>query len=117
MLRNLSKLASDENGFIITAELVLVLTIGVLGMVVGLTAIRDSVVNELNDLAHAFGSVNQSYSVTGLRKNRWCDEVHAWVAGFGFRDVSDECDCEVIKYIDVCGKPDPSDGAPNEGNR
>ena len=41
MLRNLSKLANDELGFIISAELVLVMTIAVLGMVVGLTAVRD----------------------------------------------------------------------------
>lgn len=117
MAGNFSKLLNDDNGFVISAELVLVLTIAVLGMVVGLTAVRDSVTHELNDLAHAFGSVNQSYSVTGLKKARWCDDVHAWVAGFGFRDVSDECDCNVVEYIDVCGKRDPSDGAPNEANR
>lgn len=117
MLRSFRMLAADDRGFIISAELVLVLTIAVLGMVVGLTAVRDAVVNELNDLAHAFGAVNQSYSVTGLRKARWWNEVHAWVAGFGFKDTSDECDCEVIEYIDVSGKRDPSDGAPNEANR
>lgn len=117
MLRSFRMLAADDAGFVVSAELVLILTIGVLGMVVGLAAVRDAVVNELNDLSHAFGAVNQSYSVTGLRKARWCDDVHAWVAGFGFRDASDECDCNVIEYIDVCGKRDPSDGAPNEGNK
>lgn len=117
MLRNFRKLADDDAGFVISAELVLVLTIAVLGMVVGLTAVRDSVTNELNDLSHAFGAVNQSYSVNGLKKARWCDEVHAFIAGFGYRDTSDDCDCSVIEYITVHGKRDPSDGAPNEANR
>lgn len=117
MLRNFFALANDEDGFVISAELVLVLTIAVLGMVVGLAAVRDAVTHELNDLSHAFGAVNQSFSVSGLKKFRWGDEVHAWIAGFGFQDTSDDCDCNVIEFIDVCGKPDPSDGAPHEGNR
>ncbi len=116
MLRNISKLASDEHGFIISAELVLVMTIAVLGMVVGLAAVRDSITHELNDLSHAFGAVNQSYSVTGLKKERCWGGVHAFVAGFGFNDTSDDCDCKPIKFIDVRGKNDPSDGDPHESN-
>lgn len=49
MVRNFEKLAGDEAGFVITAELVLVLTIAVLAMVVGLTAVRDSITQEMND--------------------------------------------------------------------
>ena len=116
MLRNFSKLASDEHGFIISAELVLVLTIAVLGMVVGLTAVRDSITHELNDLSHAFGAVNQSYSVTGLKKDRCYGDVHAYVAGFGFNDKSDDCDCKPITFLDVNGKNDPSSGDANESN-
>jgi hypothetical protein len=116
MLRSFSKLLDDEHGFIISAELVLVLTIAVLGMVVGLTAVRDSVTQELNDLAHAFGAVNQSYNVVGLKKPRQSDGAHAYVAGFGFNDKSDDCDCKQVFYIDVCGKQDPSYGMENEGN-
>ena len=62
------KLMNDEAGFVISAELVLVLTIAVLAMVVGLAAVRDAVVQELNDLSHAFGAVSQSTNVTGLSK-------------------------------------------------
>ena len=116
MLRNFSKLASDEHGFIISAELVLVMTIAVLGMVVGLAAVRDSITHELNDLSHAFGSVNQSYSVTGLKKDRCYGDVHAYVAGFGFNDKSDDCDCKPITFLDVYGKNDPSNGDPHESN-
>ena len=98
-------LLNDEAGFIISAELVLVMTIGVLAMVVGLTAVRDAVTHEMNDIAHAFGSVSKSYSVNGLKK-----PGHASINGFGFNDNADECDCKVIELIDVCGKNDPSTG-------
>ncbi|MFM9964401.1 MAG: hypothetical protein ACKV2Q_24630 [Planctomycetaceae bacterium] len=116
MLRNFSKLVSDEQGFIISAELVLVLTIAVLGMVVGLTSVRDSVTNELNDVSNAFGAVNQSYNINGLAKKRAGGGTHAYVCGFGFNDKSDDCDCNPITYIEVSGKNDSSYGMPNEGN-
>lgn len=116
MLRNFSRLAADENGFIISAELVLVLTIAVLGMVVGLTAVRDSITQELNDLAHAFGAINQSYNYNGLKKERCYGGIHAFVAGSGFNDTTDDCDCKPISFIEVNGKNDSSNGMPHEGN-
>lgn len=116
MLRNFSKLANDELGFVISAELVLVMTIAVLGMVVGLTAVRDSINEELNDISNAFGAVNQSYNVNGLKKPLPYGGVHAFVAGFGFNDKSDDCDCKPITFCEVNGKDDSSYGAPNEGN-
>ena len=100
---------NDESGMVITAELVLIMTIGVLAMVVGLTAVRDAVTHELNDISHAFGAVSQSYNVPGLRKGRG-DSSHAYVQGFGYNDSTDECDCNVIELVDVCGKDDPSYG-------
>lgn len=99
----------DEHGFVISAELVLVMTIGVLAMVVGLTAVRDAVTHELNDISHAFGSVSQTYHYTGLQKS--CNGgFHASIKGAGFNDDADECDCKVIELISVCGKDDPSTG-------
>ena len=47
---------------IISAELVLVLTIAVLAMVVGLSEVAVAVNNELNDISNAVGSLNQSFS-------------------------------------------------------
>ena len=96
----------DDAGFIISAELVLVMTIGVLSMVVGLTAIRDSVVHELNDVSHAIGSISQSYQVPGLESR-----CGAWTAGFGFQDTADECDCEPVTALHIAGRNDPSSGA------
>jgi hypothetical protein len=60
------KLWNDEAGFIVSAELVLIATILVLGMIVGLVSIRDQVVQELGDIAYAFATINQSYSFSGI---------------------------------------------------
>ena len=104
------KLHNDEAGFIVSAELVLVMTIGVLAMVVGLTAVRDSVTHEMNDISHAIGAASQSYNVVGLSKCRGDYKNHSSINGFGFNDNADECDCNVIELVDVCGKDDPSYG-------
>lgn len=62
----LLKLWSDEAGFLISGELVLVGTILVLGVVVGLSEVSHAINQELEDVASAFGSVNQSYRYGGL---------------------------------------------------
>ena len=110
------KLFNDEVGFVVSAELVLVLTIAVLGMVVGLTAVRDAVSNELVDLSDAFGAVNQTFTVTGISKAKLVLGSHASINGFGFNDDGDDCDCQGLTITDVCGKSDPSTGAANDGN-
>lgn len=67
-----AKLAKNEEGLIISAELVLVLTITVLGMVVGLSCVQQAVVAEFQDLAGAFRSLNQSFSTpTMLGCRKW----------------------------------------------
>ena len=55
----LLKLWKDEQGFIVSAELVLVSTITVLSMLVGLSELSNSINNELIDVSNAFGAVNQ----------------------------------------------------------
>ncbi|NOX54537.1 MAG: hypothetical protein GXP27_08885 [Planctomycetes bacterium] len=69
----------DEVGAILSAELVLLATLGVIGAVVGLKAVSQSVNDELLDVACAFRSLDQSYSYTGLRTRG------AWVAGSKFQ--------------------------------
>lgn len=51
-------LLNDENGFLVSAELVLISTILIMGLVVGLTEVSFAVNNELEDVASAIGSVN-----------------------------------------------------------
>jgi Flp pilus assembly pilin Flp len=94
----LRKLFYDENGFIISAELVIVASILVVGLIVGMSEIQHAVVAELNDVADAIGSANQSYMFSGFSKwdgsGFWScgGQLHAFTAGSAFVDVFDECD-------------------------
>ena len=91
----LKRLWSDEAGFIVSAELVLVATIVVISMVVGLTCIRNQVVQELIDVGQALGNISQTYGYNGI------DAVHvgnsayyhgwAYCSGSAYWDVVDYC--------------------------
>ena len=109
------KLWNDELGGLLSAEWIFIFSILTCGVVVGMTAIRDALVNELNDISPAIGAVDQSYNYTGVRKRKQQGH-HAVCHGSGFNDNGDDCDCKIINYTDVCGKDDPSQGAPNEDN-
>lgn len=82
----LNALKNDENGFIVSAELVLVGTILVLGMIVGLTELSFNVNEELEDVGSAIGGINQTYYYT-LASGRKGEAV-----GSTFLDFEDECD-------------------------
>jgi hypothetical protein len=55
-----------QAGFIVSAELVLIATILVIGLIVGMVAIRDALTAEMGDVAEAIGSLDQSYSYDGI---------------------------------------------------
>jgi len=82
----LVSLYQNEAGFIISAELVLVATIAVLALVVGLSEVAHAVNQELEDVATAFGTVNQSYRYDGLTGHQGA------VGGGKYRDSLDFCD-------------------------
>ena len=84
----MKSLMNDEGGFVVSAELILVATIAVLGLVVGLAEVRQAVSEELEDVAAAIGSLNQSYCLTGLQSPK------AQTFGSHFRDHADFCDGE-----------------------
>jgi len=65
-MKTLQALWNDEAGFIVSTELVLIATILVLGMIVGLTTLRNDVVAELADLAGAVGDFSQDYSYSAV---------------------------------------------------
>jgi hypothetical protein len=65
MTRVASALLNDEAGFIVSAELVLISTITVIGLVVGLSEVAININNELEDVGSAFGALNQSYHYAG----------------------------------------------------
>jgi hypothetical protein len=89
----LSRLWIDEEGFIVSAELVLVSTLLVLGLIVGLSEVQHAVVAELNDVGDAIGSLNQSYFFSGFSKRSFfIGGVKAFTRGSVFVDTFDECD-------------------------
>jgi Flp pilus assembly pilin Flp len=94
----LRQLLNDEAGFIVSAELVLVATILVLGMIVGLSQVQHAVVEELNDVAHAIGALNQSYEYTGFSSEKANGAIKAVTFGSSFEDHQDTCDlnCNAI---------------------
>ena len=69
MLGLMSRLWNDDEGAIIATEFVFLATILVVGILVGMVAVRDAVNNELVDVANAVGSANQSYSFSGTRSS------------------------------------------------
>jgi hypothetical protein len=90
----LGKLWTDEAGFIISAELVLVATLLVVGMIVGLTILRNQAVQELGDLAAAFGIQSQGYWFPGTIKETTISGVGYTIAitdGSNYEDALDAC--------------------------
>ena len=79
-------LRNDENGFIVSAEIVLVGTILVLGCIVGLSEMSHNVNQELEDLGSAIGGINQTYYYTMSRGHK------GETVGSTFLDFVDECD-------------------------
>lgn len=55
-----------QGGFVLTSELVLIVTIMVMGMTVGLVTMRDALTAEMEDVAEAIGALDQSYAFNGL---------------------------------------------------
>lgn len=80
------KFWNDDAGFIVSSELILVSTITVLAMIVGLSEVAHAVNQELEDVASAFGAVNQSYAYAGTSGHK------GHIDGSGFWDKVDFCD-------------------------
>lgn len=89
----LTNLWNDEAGAIISAELVLVLTIAVLAMIVGLSEVAVAVNEELNDISNAVGNLDQSYEYTGfVGQDGNFYKLKSAFGGSSFDDKEDACD-------------------------
>ena len=99
----LKRLWSEEVGAIVSAEIMLVATILVIGVIVGLKSVRDSVVTELADVAQALANVSQTYSYSATSGH------HAFTGGGSFADKTDFCDtlgasdAGNSKCVEICG--------------
>jgi len=76
-----------QAGFIVTVELLLITVVLVVGLVTGMTKLRDQTIAELSDTGSAIGSINQSYTVQGTE---WSENLQiAATSGFAFADAVD----------------------------
>jgi Flp pilus assembly pilin Flp len=66
MRRIMLKLWKDDCGALIAVEWLFIGTILVIGLVAGLTTLRNHVVNELEEFGNAVSGLNQCYKIEGL---------------------------------------------------
>jgi hypothetical protein len=97
----LKTLWNDESGVILSAEIVLVATILVLGMIVGLVELQSAVVYELSDLSDAFGDLSQSYETTGFSSGKSGVGLpfKARTVGSEWNDAGDLCDLCSLQIV------------------
>ena len=97
-MRIFRELWNDEFGVILSAEAVVLGTVGVLGLSTGLTLVSKSVNSELQDLAFAMRSLDQSYEIPAQR----CCE--AYTAGSSFKQEPVEKSlailCDIARMAD-----------------
>lgn len=87
-MMKMNKNKKGQAGFVITVELLLIVTVLVIGLLAGWAKLRDQVTAELSDAGDAIGSIDNSYKYLGLQ---WDDGTAgiAAVASFGFDDAPD----------------------------
>ena len=83
---NIRNLVGCERGFVISSELTLVATVSVIGLIVGVSSVRDAAISELSDVAGSVQDINQHYSINGI--NGHSAQTH----GSDFIDATDFCD-------------------------
>ncbi len=92
-MNTIRRLWRDRAGFVATTDLILMSSILVIGMIVGLVAFRDQVVQEFGDLATAVGRLNQSYRYSGSNDANSDgtpdDPTQCFVAGSSYTDQPD----------------------------
>jgi Flp pilus assembly pilin Flp len=80
------RLWSDEAGFVISSELILIAALVVIGLLTGLATVRDQIVQELGDTADAISELQQEYQWLGTTGHT------SSVAGSLFNDLADFCE-------------------------
>lgn len=80
------RLWSDEAGFVVSSELILVAAIVVMGMLTGMATIRDQVVQELGDVGDSVSELSQTFRWQGTTGHT------SSVAGTIFLDTNDFCE-------------------------
>jgi Flp pilus assembly pilin Flp len=83
---------TDERGMVASAELMIIMTVGVLSLVTGVSAVASALNFEYTDVANALTGLNQSYNISGQSVARGGAGggggagTHAFNRGMGFND-------------------------------
>ena len=103
----LKQLWMDENGAIVSIEMVLIITIAVLALIVGWSEIAVAVNTELNDISNAVGALNQSYMFAGFCATSGY-RLKSSFGGSSFSDKTDDCDnnlsCDLVCSVGNMGE-------------
>lgn len=81
-----ARLWREESGAIVSAEVILIASILVIGVIVGLKSVRDAVVSEWADVGQALANIDQSYWFSATAGH------HGFTGGGQFNDLADFCD-------------------------
>jgi len=95
---------SDERGALVSVELALIATIGVIATVVGINETAVAINAELNDLSGAVGALNQTYFSTGFQSvgtQGGSSLIKSGINASAFTDGPDNCD---VNQIDLIGE-------------
>lgn len=94
-MKTLKDLWNDDRGAVLSAEVVTVGTVAVLGAITGLSVAANAVDGEMKDFAYAIRSLDQSYAVAGHKS------CGAFTAGSSFQQRNVQ---ESIQAL--CAEPD-----------
>ncbi len=101
----------EDDGFLVSIELILISTISVIGLIVGLSSVRDAVVSELSDVAGAVQDLNQCYSFFGVVGHASSTCGSDYVDSLDFCDDADDALGAADNCITFEGTSDEGDGA------
>lgn len=78
----------DDRGLVLSAELIIIVTVVVLGLITGLACVQQALVAEFQDVSGALRGMNQSY---GTPQFLGCAKIWgrtSWTAGSRFTDTT-----------------------------
>ncbi len=80
------QLWQDEGGLILSAELIIIVTLVVIGLITGLACLQQAVVTELQDVSGALHGMNQSYGTPTFFGCRKIWGSTSWSGGSSYYD-------------------------------
>jgi Flp pilus assembly pilin Flp len=103
MIHTLAQLWREDDG-VLSFEWTLIAVLVVFGIVGGLAAARDVIIDELGDLAEGVAGFNQSFSFTGIPA--------LGIPDVSYNDLpSTVSDCGRNSNFGIAGRDDSTDGA------